>query len=206
MVILKVLERNQYFMEKLGIYSYNLTEPTNEFFRSFAMYHIFLFTVVACYLISTTIFLYKNVVDFGDALDPCFLIIGGAQLGGMYVCTGLNMSKIKAVHLKLQQIVNQSISSWFEFFSVLTFYFFTTRQWRWSGDISKVWNNLFEVHEENCYFYCFKPRNAYYSVSLCDLLYLHWSVRFIYTVVIHFGSSIFNRHSVGMVLSVGTWI
>lgn len=111
MTKLKVLEHNQYYMFKLGIYSYDLIEPKNEFFTSFATYYILLFTVVTCYLISTTIFVYKNAANFGEALDPCFLIIGGAQLGGMYLCTGLKMKTIKLVHLKLQQIVDNSTLS-----------------------------------------------------------------------------------------------
>lgn len=54
----------------------------------------------------------KNTKEFGDALDPCFVIIGGLQLGGMYIGIGLKMKKVKAVQLVLQGIDESNVVSY----------------------------------------------------------------------------------------------
>lgn len=101
----KVFEHNHALMTKLGIHSYHLTEPTNDFFKSFATY-AYLFVAVAFYTISTAFYIILKVEEFDDALDPCFVLIGGLQFGGMYVAIGLKMIKVKAVQLVLQEIVD----------------------------------------------------------------------------------------------------
>lgn len=105
---LKVFKQNHALMTKLGIHSYHLTEPTNDFFKSIGTY-VFLIIIVVFYVIETAAYIILKTEDFRDAMDPCFVLIGGLQLGGMHVGFGLKMRKVKAVHLILQEIVDEGI-------------------------------------------------------------------------------------------------
>lgn len=112
MLPFKVLKYNQALMAKIGIYSYRLTEPTNEFFNSSSTYFI-LFHVIVFVLIGGIVYATNNVSDFTIVLETCVTIIGGIQCGGMYLSIGLKMRKVKALHLKLQKIVDDAVTSRF---------------------------------------------------------------------------------------------
>lgn len=105
MAKIQVLKYNQNVMAPLGIYSHRLTETTNEFYSSIAPYHFICFDVVFLTL-SSAVFAIQNVSAITLALQNLTLIIGGMQCAGMFISIGINMKKVKVLHLKLQAIVD----------------------------------------------------------------------------------------------------
>lgn len=104
-----VLQGNQKLMARLGIYSYHLSEPTNHFFKSYGTYYI-LFSLPVTMIIPSLVFTYINrTVNLNLAIEATFLAVAGIQAFGMFINTGLNMKRIKLLHLKLQTIVDQGI-------------------------------------------------------------------------------------------------
>lgn len=101
----KVLKHNQSLMEFIGIHSYHLTEPTNDFFKSFGTYYI-LFSIVSVFLISSA---YTAIFssEFQTGIQAWLLVIAGLQSGGMFLSIGLEMQRIKTLQLKLQAIVDE---------------------------------------------------------------------------------------------------
>lgn len=101
----KVLEFNQRFMAWLGIHSYHLTEPTNEFFNSIFTY-INLLIIIVLFLISSVLYVYQNETNFKIMIQIFLVIVAGFQYGGMFISIGIKMKNIKILHLKLQEIVD----------------------------------------------------------------------------------------------------
>lgn len=101
----KVLESNQKYMTWLGIHSYRLTEPTNEFYTSFVAYY-FIFSVVAFTITSSAVYIYLHLPAFEIVSEPCIVFVAGIQVVGMFISFGMKMKKVKNLHLKLQEIVN----------------------------------------------------------------------------------------------------
>lgn len=102
-----VLKYNRVFMAPLGIYGYQLTKPTNEFFNSICTYYILSVTFFLL-LISSAVYIYENSKHILTVLQAISIIIAGLQMGGMFVSTGYNMLTIKKLHLDLQEIVDTS--------------------------------------------------------------------------------------------------
>lgn len=102
----QVLKYNQWAMSKLGIYSYRLTEPTNEFFTSFGTYYI-LFMVIGFSIGTSLIYVYLHWPNFDLTFEPIMVFSGNIPTMGMFINTGLQMKKIKILHLKIQEIVNE---------------------------------------------------------------------------------------------------
>lgn len=102
----RVLKYNQDFMARFGIHSHRLTEPVNEFFRSFASYFMLFHIGIFC-IGASCAFVYKNINDLGLAFATCLVVVAGFQAGGMFLSVGLNMTTVKTLHLKLQNIVSE---------------------------------------------------------------------------------------------------
>lgn len=103
----KVLQCNQSLMAKLGIHSYRLNVPTNEFLKSPAFLILFILSVFS--IASSAAFVYKNYCQFEAALQSIFVIIAGIQCGGMYLSVGLKMKEVKILQIELQNIVDEGI-------------------------------------------------------------------------------------------------
>lgn len=101
----RVLQSNQAYMAKIGIYSYRLTEPTNEFFSSIATYFMlfFMFTFNEC---ASAMWILRHSDQLIPILDTCKVIIISSQAVGMFISIGLKMTKVKKLHLQLQRIVD----------------------------------------------------------------------------------------------------
>lgn len=115
-----VLKYNQIFMTPLGLYSYRLTEPINEFYTSIAPYYIAFFVFIFL-TFSTAVFTFQNVSQINLALQNVSLFIAGIQCAGMYINIGNNMKNIKVLHLKLQGIVDTGITNAFILRMILCF-------------------------------------------------------------------------------------
>lgn len=101
-----VLQYNQSFMAKIGIHSYRIAEPTNEFLQSPIAFFI-PFVLIVCHVISSAVFISQNSQQFEAVLQAIFLMIAGIQSLGMYFSVGLKMKEVKILQLKLQQIVDE---------------------------------------------------------------------------------------------------
>lgn len=95
-------------MTRLGIYSFNLTESKNEFFQSIASYSVLI--ILTMCVVSSSVFVYKNPSELGLVLAALYVSIGCIQCIGAHVNIGLNMNETKALHLKLQEIVDKGLS------------------------------------------------------------------------------------------------
>lgn len=111
----RVLEMSQAFMARLGIYSYRLTEPINEFFASFSTYYI-LYNLTFTWISSVT-FLYQSSSELKITLQLWLIIIGAFQCSGMFLSVGIKMKQVKALHLKLQGLVDAGLFDCFFLFS-----------------------------------------------------------------------------------------
>lgn len=106
MASFNVLENNQAYMAWLGIYSRNLDEPTNEFLTSFASFYV-LITMTISFCGSTAFIMNNWSIDLITTLEAFKIFLSTLQCIGSFVNIGLNMSKIRALHLTLQQLVDE---------------------------------------------------------------------------------------------------
>lgn len=81
-------------------------EPIKEFFKSPVNFY-FLFNVVSFLVIASAVHLYKNTIAFILVIQVFQQIVGGSQCTGMCINIGINMEKIKLLHKKLQEIVDE---------------------------------------------------------------------------------------------------
>lgn len=102
----KVLEYNQISMGWLGIHSKHLDRPTNEFYTSFTAYYV-LFNVVAFTIISSVVYMYLNIEHFEIISESGLVAIAGVQVAGMFLTIGINLKKVKLLHITLQEIVDK---------------------------------------------------------------------------------------------------
>ncbi|XP_031621555.1 uncharacterized protein LOC116339675 [Contarinia nasturtii] len=101
----KVLKLNQKYMEYLAIYSYNLREPTNEFYRRPMTYH-FLAVMVLTQLFSARYVLKYWKLNPFPAIGASKVVMGTTQCAACLLSVGTELKKVKAVHLILQDIVD----------------------------------------------------------------------------------------------------
>lgn len=107
MVKFKVLQTNQVFMTSLGIHSKHLTEPSNEFFKSIISYLILAALIYS--LILSIAQIYVSWSDVTSRLSAMLMAFCACQAIGMFLSIGLNMKKVKELHLQLQAIVDDGL-------------------------------------------------------------------------------------------------
>lgn len=102
----KVLKYNEFSITRLGFCPFEfLSKPIrNEFFKSLSTYFIVMHMVA--FLICSLTCVYQNMSRIDVALRTSIVTIGTSQALCMIISFGSKMKKIKAVHLKLQQIVD----------------------------------------------------------------------------------------------------
>lgn len=185
---LNVLKYNQKLMAAIGIYSHHLTGPGNEFFKSMVTYYC-LFVVLGLFIMSSGSFAFKNMEQFMDALEAMSMVIVGIQCGGMHLSIGLNMKAVKALHLKLQGIVDEIISGINRFSRFIRkcyfwkeklFFSFICRRQRWI--VRYLSRNRAKVSQTNKNDYLLLMQSGIcicYSFSIFHLLRLCWKLRHI---------------------------
>lgn len=105
---IEVLKQIQKFLVPLGVYSNRPAEPTNDFFISIGPYYTQFFVII-CLTLSPALFAYKNSSQIALVLQTTSLIVGGSQSAGMFISLGLNVKKMKILHLKLQEICDNGL-------------------------------------------------------------------------------------------------
>lgn len=100
----KVLKYNEFSITRLGFCSFEFHDEQNDFFRSPST-HFLVINIVA-FLISSSTCVYQNMSRIDIALRTSIVTVGVSQALGMITSFGSKMRKTKAVHLKLQEIVD----------------------------------------------------------------------------------------------------
>lgn len=103
-----VLKNNGNLMKRLGFFSHDsLTSQSNDFFKSPWTY--FVLFISPSFILSTAVFVYRNVTtQLNTALRTGIVLLGECQSFGVFNSFGNQMQNIKAMHLKLQKIVDES--------------------------------------------------------------------------------------------------
>lgn len=91
-------------MARFGIYSYHLTEPTNEFFASSTAYYVLFFSVLS--IGSCAMSMYNDFTNLMTTLEAVVIIVAVSQGLGAFITLGYKMQEIKRLHLHLQSIVD----------------------------------------------------------------------------------------------------
>lgn len=102
-----VLTYHKFALIKLGMCSAQNQNIKNVFFKSFASHYIFFILLLLA--VSDIVFIRDNISEFNVALHACISFIGVTQAVGVLYCYGINMTKILAVHLKFQEIVDKIV-------------------------------------------------------------------------------------------------
>lgn len=143
-----VLEYNQWYMSKIGFYSYHLTRPTNDLFRSFASYYILFFSIIFT-ISSSAAFAIIHASQFSLALETSFILIAGIQTTGVFLSIGLKMKKVKILHLKLQEIVDQGKRIYFFMDNSYSKRFLPNQlKERWPKSIGKLNRNAENIRQK----------------------------------------------------------
>lgn len=117
----KVLKYNQILMSWQGIHSHRLTEPTNDFHKSIGSYYVTF--ILFAFIITSFVTIYNNWPNVDMILKPCSVAFGGVQCVGMFICIGIQMKTIKALHLELQSIVDAGKEAAHKVIQLIEFYF-----------------------------------------------------------------------------------
>lgn len=203
----KVLECNHKFMVWLGIHSYRLTEPTNEFLHAISSYCVF-FSVFMFTIISSAVFAYKNFsLQFDAALEAVFIVIAGLQASGMFISVGVEMKAVKTLHLKLQEIVHESRWMYLLILFKINYFLSLLSRWkRWNSRTILVYRaKMSKIHKnDGIHLFGIYRRNFCDFVHLLGLLYEH---RTFWTIWIRIallrGRSIWYKHYIWMVFATG---
>lgn len=102
----QVLEIGEVLRRRIGIYSWHLTHPNHQFFKSKSTYWV-LFFLVSGFITSSTMFVMKNTTNLGVQLQTTIVVIAGFQCSGMFLGVGCNMEKVRNLHRVLQEIVDK---------------------------------------------------------------------------------------------------
>lgn len=105
----EVLEQNKRFISWFGVHSYRLTEPTNDFFMSIRPYFILCISIIG--VISGTVLIFSEWPQIDKISGGTMLGVGCLQAFGALLSFGLNMKKVKKVHLQLQAIIDDQGNS-----------------------------------------------------------------------------------------------
>lgn len=117
----KVLNLNEYILTQLGIFSNQNSEKQSDvFFKSPRVCYILL--ISGSFIISSLSFAYRNSAQITVALRTYTFTLGSSQGFFMFICFGLNITKVRAVHLKLQEFVDKSLKGMAELLFIAIFY------------------------------------------------------------------------------------
>lgn len=106
MVKFKVLQITEVLRQRIGIYTWHLTHPDHNFFNSKSTYWV-LFFQISGLITSSALYVLKDSTELAFQLQTTIVVIAGIQSFGMLLGVGCNMKKVKALHYKLQEIVDK---------------------------------------------------------------------------------------------------
>lgn len=116
----KVLKHNQLLLSWIGIDSRSSNESKNQFFYSIIAHYFILVNFYS--IVNSTVFACEHWPQFDIITQPMAFIFGATSCIGLILSVGLNMEAVKALHLKLQRIVDEcKLTSSFSKFSNFPF-------------------------------------------------------------------------------------
>lgn len=182
----KVLKNNELFMAWVGVRAYRFTERTNEFFTSFVPWYILL--MVSVFTISSIVYFYMSLPRFES--ETCIVFLCGFQILGMLFSFGSEMHTIKAVHLSLQQIVDEEgvIRIFYSLFSFI-FLMIKSIQTDPKSEVFQMYRNVEDMCRKLTRFIAmYVPMNqimtfaslfySFYSISIGDFDTSKWILPF----------------------------
>lgn len=102
----KVLEKSQIDLARLGIYVHQTIESSNQFYKFGP--NPYIFVLIAVSIVASAGYVIENIhTNVRPALNACIMVISTFQWLGMYFGIRLKMSQIKNLHRKLQAIVDK---------------------------------------------------------------------------------------------------
>lgn len=115
----KVLEYNEAFMAKLGIYSPGSMTATKSSFKSLTV--AIIISIVVMGVSSSALCIYENWSDLELVLNALTTLVGPIQYGGILINLALNAGRIPILQGKLQEIVDEGK------LSILNIFFYSNR-------------------------------------------------------------------------------
>lgn len=104
----KVHKYIQAFLAPMGMHSYKPEEPTIELPKRVFAYYALISLIFS--IISSIMFFYTHLDDVKEALQAFKICAGTFQSGICIFALGFQLKKIKTLHLRLQEIVNEGTS------------------------------------------------------------------------------------------------
>lgn len=101
----QVLEISEVLRQRIGIYSWHLTQPNHNFFKSKSTYWVLFF--VTSGFITSALYVMRNATNLGVQLQTTIVVIAGFQCSGMFLGVGCNIKKVQKLHHILQEIVDK---------------------------------------------------------------------------------------------------
>lgn len=101
----KVLDIKKILKDRIGLYSYNIVDPTVDFLKSYANCHMLLI-LIPFFLVSSSTFIYGHLSDLTLLLKSGVNFLAGVQCSGMFLSIALNKDAIVELHHILQEIVD----------------------------------------------------------------------------------------------------
>lgn len=105
----KVLDIKKILKDRIGLYSYNIVDPTIDFFKSYANYHM-IFILIPFFLVSSSTFLLGHLSEFSLLVKSGVNFLAGLQCSGMFLSIALSKRAVGDLHCILQRIVDEGIS------------------------------------------------------------------------------------------------
>lgn len=103
----KVLKSNELILIQLGLLSNQFPKEPSDGLSQRLFRVGYLSFSTACFVTSATLFTYHNAAQFTLVLRVCEYLFASGQGAAMLICFSLNPSKIRTVHLKLQELIDQ---------------------------------------------------------------------------------------------------
>lgn len=101
----KVLNITKVLKSRIGLYTYRLSDPNNEFSKAPGCCYV-IFSLASFHVISSALFVSKSLSEFTTMLATSLMIIAGLQGLGLLLSVAFNMDKVKELHRTLQEIVD----------------------------------------------------------------------------------------------------
>lgn len=115
----KVFENIAFVLSHFGMYPQRLA-GAHSVIKLLLGGHV-LFVIFGGFLISSSLFVYKNVHNFELVLETISIVIAGIQIGGMVLSIRFNLDRVADVHFAFQDIVDTSTATRWYFFSEFFF-------------------------------------------------------------------------------------
>lgn len=93
-------------MALIGIHSHHFNEPSNEINSFICIYILFTITF---FIYESIMFVCINWPQYDVISELCLIAVGCMQMGGMFLGKCFQMKKVKYLHLRLREMIDESM-------------------------------------------------------------------------------------------------